>query len=98
MANKQAVADSFAQRLRIVEGKPKATDERLCQVSRPTHERVNENGRGVGRSFESWAARIYPARQVVNIGTRYLRTIRSEMLCVIDRIDDELKRRDHGRH
>lgn len=98
MANKQAVADSFAQGWRITEDKPKATDVRLYRVSRPKRESENDHGRGVGRSFEGWAARIYPTSQVVTIGTRSLRTIRLGMLRVIDRIDDELKRRDNRRH
>lgn len=53
---------------------------------------------GVGRSFMELALRIYPTGQIVTIGTQSLRTIRLGMLRVIDRIDDELKRRDNGRH
>jgi hypothetical protein len=98
MANKQAVADSFAQGWRITEDMPKVTDGRLYRISRPKRESEKDHGRGVGRSFEEWAVRIYPTSQVVTIGTRSLRTIRSGMLRVIDRIDDELKRRDNGRH
>jgi hypothetical protein len=60
----------------------------------------SENGRakGVGRSFDAWAARIYPGQLVVNNSTRYLRVLRSRMLCVISRIDDELSRRERGQH
>lgn len=52
--------------------------------------------KGVGDSFDAWAARIYPGRLVVNKSTRYLRKLRSRMLCVIGRIDDELSRREKG--
>ncbi len=52
--------------------------------------------RGVGRSFDAWATRIYPGQLVVNKSTRYLQMLRSRMLCVIGRIDDELGRRDKG--
>jgi hypothetical protein len=60
----------------------------------------SENGRvnGVGRSFDAWAARIYPGQLVVNNSTRYLRLLRSRMLSVIGRIDDELSRRERGEH
>lgn len=98
MTIKQAVVDWFAQRLRIAEGKPKAIDGRSYRISMPKRESEDDHGRGVGRSFEGWAARIYPTSQVVTIGTRSLRTIRLGMLHVVDRIDDELKRRDTGRH
>jgi hypothetical protein len=56
----------------------------------------NNRGKGVRISFKAWAARVYPATRVVTIGTSGLRTLRQEMLCVIDRIDDELKRRERG--
>jgi len=52
--------------------------------------------KGVGYSFDAWAARIYPGHIVVNKSTRYLQTLRAKMLCVIGRIDDELSRRDTG--
>jgi hypothetical protein len=58
----------------------------------PEHRQVN----GVGYSFDAWAARIYPGQIVVNKSTGYLQMLRSRMLCVIDRIDDELNRRDKG--
>ncbi len=54
----------------------------------------NDRGKGVGSSFNAWAARVYPAPRVVTIGTSCLRTLRQEMLCVISRIDDELRRRE----
>ncbi len=56
----------------------------------------NDRGKGVGSSFNAWAARVYPATRVVTIGTSGLRTLRREMLCVVDRIDAELKRRERG--
>lgn len=58
----------------------------------------NRQARGVGRSFDAWAARIYPGQLVVNSSTRYLRMLRSRMLGVIGRIDDELSRRERGQH
>lgn len=59
-----------------------------------------ENGRrvGVGNSFGTWAVRVQTASRVANIGTRSLLAIRQEMLSVITRIDDELKRRNNGRY
>ncbi len=52
--------------------------------------------RGVGYSFDAWAASIYPGQIVVHKSTRYLQILRAKMLCVIGRIDDELSRRDTG--
>ncbi len=51
--------------------------------------------RGVGRSFDAWAAHIYPGQLIVNKSTRHLQMLRSRMLRVIGRIDDELSRREH---
>ncbi|MBI4786247.1 MAG: hypothetical protein HY782_04280 [Chloroflexi bacterium] len=56
----------------------------------------NEWSQGVGDSFTDWATRIYPTRLIVNNSTGYLRVLRSRMLRVIYRIDDELKRRERG--
>ncbi len=56
----------------------------------------NSRGKGVGSSFKVWAARVYPATRVVTIGTSSLRTLRRELLCVVERIDAELKRRERG--
>jgi hypothetical protein len=58
----------------------------------------NSPGKGLGSSFNAWAARVYPARRVATIGTACLRALREEMLCVLVRIDDELKRRERPRH
>ncbi len=58
----------------------------------------NSRGKSVGNSLNAWAARVYPATRVVGIGSGYLRAIRQEMLCVVSRIDDELKRRERGNH
>lgn len=58
--------------------------------------RGNGLGKGVGGSFKVWAARVYPATRVVTIGTSGLRTLRQELLCIVDRIDAELKRRERG--
>ncbi len=60
----------------------------------------SENGRakGVGRSFDAWADRIYPTHLVVTNSTPHLRVLRSRMLCVIGRIEAELKRRERGQH
>lgn len=49
---------------------------------------------GVGGSFDAWTSRIYPPRLLVSNSTPYLRVLRSHMLRVLGRIDDELKRRD----
>ena len=56
----------------------------------------NDSGKGVGSSFNAWAARFYPATRIVSIGTGCLRALRLEMVGVISRIDDELNRRDRG--
>jgi hypothetical protein len=56
----------------------------------------NDRGKSVRSLFNAWAATVYPATRVVTIGTSCLRTLRQEMLCVISRIDDELKRRERG--
>lgn len=53
----------------------------------------NETGQGVNRSFNEWAVQVYHVSILRTISTDYLRTLRSEMLHVIGRIDDELKRR-----
>ncbi len=58
----------------------------------------NRRVEGVGRSFDAWTARIYPGQLVVNNSTRYLRLLRSKMLSVIGRIDDELSWRERGLH
>lgn len=58
----------------------------------------NGGGKGLGNSFNTWAARVYPADRVVKIGTDSLRALRMEMLGVISRIEDELKRRERGHH
>ncbi len=61
-----------------------------------TKERVtgNNRGGGVGRSFQAWSATVYPTSRVVGLGTGCLRALRREMVCVLNRIDDELKRRE----
>jgi hypothetical protein len=57
----------------------------------------NGRGKGVGNTFNTWAARMYPATQVASFGSGYLRALRQEMLCAASRIDDELKRRERQR-
>lgn len=58
----------------------------------------NGNEHMVGDSFSTWAVKVHTASRVAHLGTGYLITLRHEMLSIINRIDDELKRRDHGRH
>jgi len=53
--------------------------------------------KSVGSSFIGWTGRIYPTHLVVGNSTNYLRVLRSRMLAVVRRIDDELKRRERGR-
>ena len=52
-----------------------------------------DSGQGVNRSFKEWAVQLYNASILRTISTDYLSTLRSEMLHVIGRIDDELKQR-----
>jgi hypothetical protein len=54
----------------------------------------NETEKGVCTSFNEWAVQLYHFGIVRNIGTDHLRDLRSEMLHVIGRIDDELEQRD----
>lgn len=56
----------------------------------------HEWNKSVGGSFVDWSTRIYPGRLMVSNSTVYLRTLRSKMLTVINRIDDELKRRQRA--
>ncbi len=59
-----------------------------------------ENGgdKRLGNSFNAWTASVFPVSHVVKISTNGLRALRVEMLCVISRIEDELKRRERGHH
>lgn len=52
-----------------------------------------DSGQGVNSSFNEWAVQVYHVSILRTISTDYLRTLRAEMLHVIGRIDDELKRR-----
>jgi hypothetical protein len=57
----------------------------------------NDWGQGVCSSFNTWAAQVYNLSILKTISTDYLRTLRSEMLQTIGRIDDELRQREHSR-
>lgn len=57
----------------------------------------NDWGEGVRSSFNEWAAQVYDVSILRSISSDYLRILRSEMLHAIGRIDDELRRREHGR-
>lgn len=56
----------------------------------------NDWGLGVRSSFNAWAEQIYNVRILRTMSTDHLRTLRSEMLRVIGRIDDELRQREHS--
>lgn len=60
----------------------------------------SENGSGqrVGNSFSTWAIKVHSASRVAHLGTGYLIALRHEMLSIINRIDDEVKRRGHEQH
>jgi hypothetical protein len=58
---------------------------------------VNKDwGQRVRSSFNEWAAQVYDVGILRTISTDYLRTLRSEMLQAIGRIDDEMRRREHS--
>lgn len=57
----------------------------------------NDWGQELCSSFNTWAAQVHDLSILKTTSTDYLRTLRSEMLQTIGRIDDEIRQREHSR-